>query len=143
MSIGTVKGPPVILSIEKLQAFVGKDFSFILQTFPQNDGNFSAVGLPAGLSINSATGEISGNPVQDGKYQVTAIVDNDFGKVTKPLDISIFEPSTFSKQMEFSCSNYQGTTTLKDFPMLVEMNGSISGFNLRQFASMTGNDLLF
>ena len=143
MSIGTVKGPPVILSIEKLQAFVGKDFSFILQTFPQNDGNFSAVGLPAGLSINSATGEISGNPVQDGKYQVTAIVDNDFGKVTKPLDISIFEPSTFSKQMEFSCSNYQGTTTLKDFPMLVEMNGSISGFNLRQFASMTGNDLRF
>ena len=27
--------------------------------------------------------------------------------------------------------------------MLIEMNGSISGFNLRQFASDTGNDLRF
>ena len=47
---------------------------------PANEGNFSAVGLPAGLSINSATGEISGSPVQDGEYQVTIILENEYGK---------------------------------------------------------------
>ena len=57
--------------------------------------------------------------------------------------MNIFDPTIFSKQMEFNCSNYSGTSTLENFPMLIEMNGSISGFNLRQFASGTGNDLRF
>ena len=57
--------------------------------------------------------------------------------------MSVFDPSVFSKQLEFSCQNYAGSSTLEDFPMLIEMNGSIDGFNLRQFASDTGNDLRF
>ena len=104
---------------------------------------FTAVGLAAGLSINSTTGEISGSPVQEGSYQVTLIIENEFGKDTQTLEMSIFNPSVFAKQMEFNCTNYSGTSTLYDFPMLIEMNGSITGFNLRQFASNSGNDLRF
>ena len=143
ISIGQVNGPPIILSSENLQAFVGKDFSSMIERFPSDEGNFTAVGLPAGLSINNVTGEISGRPVQYGQYQVTVIVQNDEGKVTKPFGMNIFDPTIFSKQMEFNCSNYSGTSTLEDFPMLIEMNGSVSGFNVRQFASSTGNDLRF
>ena len=86
---GTVSGPPVILSVEKLQAFVGKEFSFTATRFPDNDGVFTAVGLAAGLSINSTTGEISGSPVQEGSYQVTLIIENEFGKDTQSLEMSI------------------------------------------------------
>ena len=143
LSMGKVKGPPIILSVTKLQSFVGKIFSSTISSFPANEGNFSAVGLPAGLSINTGTGEISGSPVQDGQYQVTIILENEFGKVTKNLPMSVFDPSAFSKQMEFDCAHYPGSTTLIDFPLLIEMNGSITGFNLRQFASSTGNDLRF
>jgi hypothetical protein len=143
LSLGHVSGPPIILSSQNLQAFVGKDFSSIIERFPIEEGNLTAVGLPAGLSINNVTGEISGRPVQDGQYQVTVIVQNDEGKVTKAFGMSIFDPSIFSKQMEFNCSNYSGTSTLEDFPLLIEMNGSVSGFNVRQFASGTGNDLRF
>ena len=81
--------------------------------------------------------------MQDGEYQVTIILENEYGKVTKNLPMSVFDPSAFSKQMEFDCANYSGSTTLIDFPLLIEMNGSITGFNLRQFASSTGNDLRF
>ncbi|MEL0099907.1 MAG: DUF2341 domain-containing protein, partial [Opitutae bacterium] len=143
ITFGSVSGPPIILSSEKLQAFVDKDFSSTIERYPQDEGNFTAVGLPAGLSINIATGEISGKPVQDGKYQITIIVQNDFGKVSKTLEMNVFDPAVFAKQMEFSCANYQGTSPLQDFPMLIEMNGSITGFNVRQFASQTGNDLRF
>ena len=143
LSPGYVSGPPIILSSQNLQAFVGKDFSSMIERFPIGEGNLTAVGLPAGLSINNVTGEISGRPVQDGQYQVTVIVQNDEGKVTKAFGMSIFDPTIFSKQMEFNCSNYSGTSTLEDFPLLIEMNGSVSGFNVRQFASGTGNDLRF
>ena len=98
LSLGNVSGPPIILSSENLQAFVGKDFSSTIERFPTEEGNITAVGLPAGLSINNVTGEISGSPVQDGQYQVTVIVQNDQGKVTKSLGMNIFDPRFFQSK---------------------------------------------
>ena len=36
-----------------------------------------------------------------------------------------------------------GESTLQDFPLFVELNESIPGFNVRQFSSSLGNDLRF
>jgi len=116
LTLGNVQGPPILVSIEKLQSFKGKHFSASLTSFPADTGTFSAVGLPAGLAINNTTGEISGTPVQNGQYQVTIIVKNEFGQDSKSLPMSVFDPSAFPKQIEFNCSNYPGTTTLIDFP---------------------------
>ena len=80
--------------------------------------------------------------MQNGQYQVTVIVENEFGQDSTTLSMGVFDPSIFSKQIEFDCSNYDGTT-LTDFPLLIELNGSITGFNLRQFASPNGYDLRF
>lgn len=40
---------------------------------------FSAAGLPAGLSINSSTGQISGTPATAGTYQYTVTATDPYG----------------------------------------------------------------
>jgi len=51
--------------------------------------SYAASGLPAGLSINAATGVISGTPAQAGTFIVTLSLTNAGGTVTFPLQITI------------------------------------------------------
>lgn len=58
---------------------VGFDYShFIAVSGEAGTVTFSAIGLPAGLSIDSATGEITGIPTEPGTYEpkFTAVDDN-------------------------------------------------------------------
>jgi hypothetical protein len=51
--------------------------------------SYAASGLPAGLSINAATGVISGTPTQAGTFIVTLSITNAGGTVTFPLQMTI------------------------------------------------------
>ena len=49
--------------------------------------SYSATGLPAGLSVNTSTGLISGTPTTAGTYSVTISATNSSGQPERNLDL--------------------------------------------------------
>ncbi|MET0262068.1 MAG: Ig domain-containing protein, partial [Rariglobus sp.] len=54
--------------------------------------SYAASGLPAGLSVNPATGEISGTPTMAGTYAITLETTNVAGSRTATLTLSVLSP---------------------------------------------------
>lgn len=81
-----------ILTEALSSGMVGVAYSFTLQATEGLSGTWVAVGLPAGLSLDSATGVISGTPTQADTYSVTvgfaygeeALLTKDFSLTISP-----------------------------------------------------------
>ena len=78
---------PVISSGTSAGAVVGRDFTFPILT----DGatGYGASGLPPGLSVNTATGLISGKPTTAGIYAVTISATNANGTTSANVTIDV------------------------------------------------------
>ena len=142
---GVVEGPPIILKGQLGEGFANdssQSFSYLVQTFPSAD-SFSVVGLPAGLTFDESTGEISGIPLQGGNYQVTVTAENSFGSDQGSIQLRFAAVSAFSHRADFSFSNYDGGETLSNFPVFITFDSSIPKFSLKSFASAELNDLRF
>ena len=55
--------------------------------------SYTAANLPAGLTINTSTGVISGTPTASGTFNATITAANAFGSDSKPLQITILAPA--------------------------------------------------
>ena len=66
-------------------------------------------GLPAGLSLNADTGEISGTPTADGTAKFTAKADNSAGSDTKELSITITKAAPAEYTVRFNANGGGGT----------------------------------
>ncbi|SVB34956.1 uncharacterized protein METZ01_LOCUS187810, partial [marine metagenome] len=116
---------------------------------------YSAVGLPPGVYLNTATGEITGNPVTTGDTPVTITVtgSNSAGEersATGFITVRISDPSQYPFKMNLTFSGYDGNSTLTDFPVLVDLHagitisgGGTANFTYGSFLSSTGGDLRF
>jgi len=71
--------PPVLALSPVPRTSIGATFSYQL-TATGNPTNFTAEGLPRGLSLVAATGSISGIPVQSGSFVVNVAAENAFGR---------------------------------------------------------------
>ena len=144
--VSSVEGPPVILKGQIAEGFANdslRPLSYFISVFP-SASSFSGVGLPAGISLNSSTGELSGAPLQGGAYKITITASNAFGSSQEIVSLRISEVSGFSHSVELSMAGYTGAETLTDFPMLVHMSQAMdANFSLNSFASTQGNDLRF
>ena len=79
---------PVINNASTANAVVGDAFN--LQISATNSPNsYGATGLPANLSVNSATGLISGTATTAGSYNVTLSASNSGGTGTKALTLNV------------------------------------------------------
>ena len=82
---------PVISSATTASGTVGSAFSYQI-TASNSPTSYSATGLPAGLTVNSGTGLISGNPTAAGTSTVTLSATNSTGGATAKLTLTIALP---------------------------------------------------
>ncbi len=85
----TVNAMPVITSATTATATVGQFFSHTI-TANNAPTKFTATGLPAGLSLNSVTGVISGKPTTAGTKTITLSAINPFGTGSQTLTLTVY-----------------------------------------------------
>ncbi len=155
LNFGSLLGPISLDDADYTEIFGKKDTTITSYTVAHSgNGSFTATGLPPGLTINSATGEISGSTSVVGTQNITITATGTTAgggtvTATKVYTIKISDPSSFPFQMDLTLSGYTGSSTLTDFPVLVSLSTSISGFSYNGFLDSdgdgvrTGGDLRF
>jgi carbohydrate binding protein with CBM6 domain/pectate lyase-like protein/putative Ig domain-containing protein len=93
---------PVISSASSASGTIGNEFVYTIATSSGNPTSYHATGLPAGLSIDTTTGIISGIPTTTGTTNVTMSATNSIGVGTQNLALT-FTASTVE-------SPYSGNT---------------------------------
>lgn len=94
--------PPVITSSLTASGNVGAAFSYdVIAT--NSPTSYSATGLPAGLSINTSTGQITGTPTGAGSFNVTITATNAYGTGTETLVITITTGPCHTESMTSLC----------------------------------------
>ncbi|HMG81823.1 MAG TPA: carbohydrate-binding protein, partial [Ferruginibacter sp.] len=83
-----IASAPVISSAATAAATAGTGFSYTI-TASNTPTSFGATGLPAGLSINTATGVISGTPTTAGTYPVAVTATNAAGTGNKTVTVTV------------------------------------------------------
>jgi len=83
--------PPEIIPSQSLSFKVGENSTKLVRLLDPNgfSESFSATGLPSGLSIRSATGEIYGAPVSAGNYTCQVTAQNFYGTSSKQVGIAV------------------------------------------------------
>jgi hypothetical protein len=104
--------PPVISSPLTASGTVGVTFSYQI-TASNNPTSFNATGLPAGLSVNTTTGLISGTPTTAGSFSVTISATNAAGTGSATLALSIAASGSTTVSL-FSPSDTPSTVTSDD-----------------------------
>ena len=80
-TIAAAPAPPVITSATTASGTVGSAFSYQI-TATNTPTSYGATGLPAGLSVNTGTGLISGTPTAAATSTVTLSATNGAGQAT-------------------------------------------------------------
>lgn len=86
---GSTPNPPVISSSNTASGTVDASFFYQITTTGGTPDSFSASGLPDGLSINTATGLISGIPTEFGVFVIALGATNGDGTGTLNLTLTI------------------------------------------------------
>lgn len=81
-------GPPVITSASTAGGAEGVPFSYQI-TATNSPTSFGATGLPSGLTVNAATGLISGTATVSGTFNVTISATNATATATQGLTITL------------------------------------------------------
>jgi hypothetical protein len=98
-------GAPVISSDGTASGTVGVAFTYNI-TASNNPTSFGATGLPAGLSVNTSTGAITGTPSTSGTFNATVTATNATGTGSKGVVITINAPPTQSIPGTIQAENY-------------------------------------
>jgi hypothetical protein len=80
--------PPVISSALKVGGSIGEAFTYQI-TAANGPTNFDASDLPDGLTVDTATGLISGTPTTNGAYDASVFAENSAGRGSAVLEITI------------------------------------------------------
>src|SRR5204863_9235212 len=79
---------PLINSPLSALGSLGKNFGYVI-TATNTPNAFNAAGLPPGLSVNTASGQIAGIPTPQGNYSVVLTATNASGTGAQILFVNI------------------------------------------------------
>ncbi len=93
----SVVGPPTIMATPPVNSLPEGTRRLLYSTTEHAYGgggtyNWTAANLPAGLSINPATGTVSGFPAEAGTSQVTVTVTAPLGSASSTFSLAIAAP---------------------------------------------------
>ncbi len=88
LAVGDLPAPPEITSASNASGVVGKSFGYQIIA-SGSPTSFGASGLPAGLSVDPATGLISGIPSANGSSSVSLTATNSGGTGVAELQITV------------------------------------------------------
>jgi sulfatase modifying factor 1 len=112
---------PVITSATAASGTVGTAFSYQIAA-SNTPTSFGAMGLPNGLSINTATGLISGTPTTAGTFNVSISATNSGGTGSATLTLTINKAS-----QTIAAFNTVPSRTFGDAPFAVTIPAATSG----------------
>ncbi|HVD96827.1 MAG TPA: carbohydrate-binding protein, partial [Cytophagaceae bacterium] len=92
VTITVTQPAPVINSAATANATVGTAFNYTI-TASNTPTSFGATGLPAGLSVNTTSGVISGTPTAAGTFNATVTATNSSGTGSKAVTITVTQPA--------------------------------------------------
>src|SRR5262249_18442262 len=95
MTLVSLVGMPVITSATTASTVLGGAFSYQIAA-SNAPTSYGAAGLPTGLSINTATGLISGTPTTTGVSTVTINAANAAGTAQATLTLTVFAGTSVS-----------------------------------------------
>lgn len=126
--------PPSVTSTLTASGTVGSAFTYTI-TGSNNPTSYNASGLPAGLSVNTTTGVISGTPTATGTTSVTISATNAGGTGTATLAITV-NPAAPAITSAVAATGVQGTafsyaiTTTGTAPITLSASNLPSGLSL-------------
>ena len=88
-NLTVVAATPAVTSSSTASGTIGSAFPTYTITATNSPTSYNATGLPSGLSVNTANGQITGTPSAVGTSTVTISATNSLGTGTKTLTISI------------------------------------------------------
>lgn len=92
--------PPAVLVFTPPSGVVGTAFSYTIGWVQGAPTGYGASGLPPGLSLNAATGLISGTPTHPGVYPVTLTASNLGGSSSATTNVTITAPFTLPAALD-------------------------------------------
>jgi hypothetical protein len=121
--------PPTITSAGLASGVLGDPFSYQI-TATQLPTSFGATGLPDGLSVNTASGLISGTATVSGTFNVVVSATNTSGSGMKALTLTISSSGPISTFVWSNIANQQaGTPFTATFTAKDSANRTVTSFN--------------
>jgi len=105
---------PVISSATTASGTTGTAFGYTI-TASNTPTSYNAIGLPAGLSVNTATGVISGTPTTAATSTVTISATNATGTGTTTLTITVAAASSTETPFNGTAATIPGTVQAENY----------------------------